>query len=101
MIRGTTPTHTFYLPFEVSFIKSGRVIYSQAGEVVFIKEIAECALEENTITIKLTQEETFKFDCKKGYVYIQVRLLTTGEDALASDLIRVEVEKCLDSEVLK
>lgn len=101
MIRGTTPTHTFNLPFGVEFIKAGKVIYSQDGAVVLTKEISECALDGQAITIKLTQEETFKFDCNKGYVFIQIRLLTTGEDALASGLIRVEVEKCLDSEVLK
>ena len=101
MIRGTTPTHTFNLPFEVGFIKSGKVTYSQDGEIILTKEIKECALDGSTITIKLTQEETLKFNCTKGYVYIQVRLLTTGGDALASSLIRVEVDKCLDSEVLK
>ena len=62
MIRGTTPTHQFILPFGVENIKSGRVIYSQDGQVILTKEISECALEEQTITIKLTQEETFKFD---------------------------------------
>lgn len=101
MIRGTTPTHTFNLPFGVEFIKAGKVTYSQDGAIVLNKEIKDCALEGQTITIKLTQEDTFKFDCTKGYVYIQIRLLTTGDDALASGLIRVEVEKCLDSEVLK
>lgn len=100
MIRGTTPIHTFELPFDTSFISAGKVIYWQDGAPVLEKEINECALENQTITIKLTQEETFSFDCKKGYVYIQIRLLTVEGDVLASDEMRVEVKRCLDNEVL-
>lgn len=101
MIRGTTPRHTFTIPFDTSLIKTGKVVYYQDGAVVLEKEIAHCSLDGNTITIKLTQEDTFAFNCSGGYVYIQIRLLTLEGDALASDEIRVEVRRCLDSEVLK
>lgn len=100
MIRGTTPTHIFTTPFDASQIKGGKVIYMQDGVNIIEKEIGECALEGQTIRVRLTQEESFKFDCHKGYVYIQIRLLTTSKDVVASDLMRMAVERCLDSEVL-
>lgn len=100
MIRGTTPIHTFEIPFDVSLISDVRIIYYQDGAQVLWRDAAECELEGKTITIRLTQEETFQFDCKKGYVYIQLRIRTIGGEVLASDEIRVEVKRCLDNEVM-
>ena len=99
MIRGTTPTHTFELPFDVSLIKEAKIIYSQSDTQVLCKKAAECEMQGNTITVTLSQEETFKFDCKK-MVQIQVRILTHKAEALATDVMEVPVKKCLDDEVI-
>ena len=37
MIQGTTPTHTFTIPFDVSLIKELKVVYAQQGEIVLEK----------------------------------------------------------------
>lgn len=100
MIRGTTPTHTFNIPFDTSAITALRIIYSQGDEQILVKELPDCTVDGNTISVKLTQEDTFKFDCHKNTVQIQLRVLTAGNDALASDPVSVPVFKCLDSEVL-
>ena len=100
MIRGTTPTHIFRLPFSVLTIKDVRIIYAQKDEQILVKETADCSLEGNQISVTLTQEETFKFDCSKC-VQIQLRVLTTGGQALASQIKHIDVEKCLDSEVME
>ena len=97
MIRGTTPTHTFVLPFETTTVKSAKVVYAQSD--VAIVEKTSCDMDGNTLSVKLTQEETLKFDCKKN-VEIQLRILTEGDDALTSDIIVVDVMRCLDDEVL-
>ena len=97
MKRGTTPTHTFTLPFDVSVIEKARVLYSQGEELKLTK--TDCVLDGNTLTVKLTQEDTFKLDCGK-FVDIQLRVLTPGGDALNSDIIRVAVDRCLENEVL-
>jgi len=98
MIRGTTPTHIFTLPFDTEQIDKVRVIYAQDDRVVFVKE--ECEKEANVVSVKLTQEETLKFDCRKK-VEIQMRILTKDGEALASVIRKIDVEKCLESEVLK
>ena len=99
MKRGTTPTHTFTIPFDVSMIKTAKVIYSQSGKVIFDKCGDDLKLSENTIQVKLNQEDTLSLDCKDS-VSIQVRVLTVGGDALASDIMLVPVSRCLDDEVL-
>lgn len=96
MIRGTTPTHTFTLPFGSDVIASLRIIYAQDGDVKITRNTVP---EGNNATVVLTQEETLSLDCDK-YVEIQIRVLTLGGEALSSDIIRVSVERCLEDEVL-
>ena len=99
MFRGTTPTHTFTVPIESSKIKEVRVIYSQNDKSILIKKTEDATVNDNEIKVKLTQEETFKFDCNAP-VQIQIRVLTTSGDALLSNPITMTVGKCLDDEVL-
>lgn len=99
MIRGTTPTHNYRIPFETSGLKEVRIIYSQNDEQILVKETADCNLDGNTISVTLTQEDTFKFDCQKC-VQIQLRVSTAGGQVLASKIKHIDVEKCLDNEVM-
>lgn len=99
MIRGTTPTHTFNIPFEVGMIKECRVLYAQDDVVIVTKSTADCILEGTTVKTTLSQQDTFKFDSNKC-VQIQLRILTTNDVALASVVTHVGVAKCLDNEVM-
>ena len=100
MIRGTTPTHIFTTNIDTSELKSVMVIYAQGGNELFKKSIEDCALNGNQISVKLTQEDTFKFDCNQK-VQIQVRALTIDGNAMASKLYILSVDECLNDEVLK
>lgn len=100
MRRGTTPTHTFTLLLDASAIEAAQVTYAQAGRVVLTKQTPDIAVEGNTISYKLTQEETLLFDASER-AEIQVRLLTAGGDALASSIISIGVERILNDEVLE
>lgn len=99
MIRGTTPTHTFNLPFEVGMIKECRVLYAQDDVVLVIKNTSDCVLEGTTVKTTLTQNDTFKFDSDKA-VQIQIRILTVNDVALASIINKVGIAKCLEDEVM-
>lgn len=99
MIRGTTPTHTFTLPFDTNLVKCVKVIYAQNDRVILTKKTDDCILSENKVKVKLTQEDTFAFDCKYT-VQIQIRALALDGDSLISDIYTVSVGKCLDDEVL-
>ena len=99
MFKGTTPTHTFNLPFDSSLIKEIRIIYSQKGKVVLKKTTDECTIEDSAVKTKLSQEDTFQF---KGNVPVSIiiRVLTQGNDAIRSlPIVRSVAELC-DDEVL-
>lgn len=101
MIRGTTPTHTFTVDIDpdVIKIKKVKVLYAQADELILCKRTEDCIINGNVIQTTLTQEDTFKFDCKKT-VQIQIRALTTDEQLLSTEVITTIVSKCLDNEVI-
>lgn len=99
IIRGTTPTHTFEIPFDTSLVKEAHVIYGQEGKEIFRKDAYDCQMEGNKISVTLEQEDTLLLDCRKN-VQIQLRVLTTDGTALASTLIHQIVHKCLNDEVI-
>ena len=94
MIRGTTPTHTFYIPFSAGLIKDIKIIYGQNDKPIFEKLKEDCILNGNTISVTLTAEETFQFDCKKvGQAQIHIEFLDGGKSK--SEVILFAVGKCL------
>ena len=97
--QGSTPLHTFTLPFETELLKSFKLTYSQNGRIILEKYLKDFKTDGNVLTIKLTQEETFLFD-EDSDVHLQARALTLGGDAIPSNIIIVPVEACLDREVL-
>ncbi|MBR5559014.1 MAG: hypothetical protein IKU72_02060 [Oscillospiraceae bacterium] len=99
MIRGTTPTHRFALPVGMENIKEVRVTYAQKGRPVLTKKNNDCSVEGRNLSVRLSQTDTFLFD--PGHeVEIQLRILTPTGDALASEIIRTTVERCLENEVM-
>ena len=54
IIPGTTPTHTFTLPFDTSYIKSLRIFYADGNNILLTKELKDATLSGNKIIIELT-----------------------------------------------
>jgi hypothetical protein len=98
MIRGTTPNHTFTLPFDVKTIAEIHIIYSQ-GSRKLVKRKSDCTLKGNTVTVKFTQDETLSFDSRQ-LVELQVRVLTNNGEALASTIWEFTVQRLLEDEVI-
>lgn len=103
MYRVTTPTHTFTLPIDTSECDVIQVTYKQ-GEKTLIKEYSNgtipsgMSLNEDDVVIALTQEETKSF--KEGYVDAQIRVLTTGGKAFASQHFKVAVNQVNNEAIL-
>ena len=98
MRRGTSPTHTFTLPLNVDVIDDIRIIYAQDESIVLKKGKEDCSFEGGDVILKLSREDTWKFDCDK-LVSIQLEVWTPVGDVLVSDIIHRPVDKCLDDEV--
>ena len=99
MIRGTTPTYTFALPFHTELIQAIEISFEQDNAVKLTKSTADCTMDEMTVAIKLTQEETFKFT-GDAFLNIQIRILTTGNDVIASNLMQDHCTDSISNEVL-
>ena len=99
MIKGTTPTHIFSLPFDTALIKTVEITYAQNDTVILTKGNADCVFDGNDVSVRLTQAETLLF-ADGTCVEIQVRVLTLGDDAIASPIMRIHCHDCLSCEVL-
>lgn len=99
MIRGTTPTLNFTLPFDTREIEKAFVTICQNGKIAIDKSIEQCSYSGNTLTTTLTQEETLSLECGK-YVSIQVRVKTKTGTALASNIITAPCDSILKEGVI-
>ena len=108
IIRGTTPYHNFILPILAEDIKEVYVTYLQNKEVILdkgkedveindlvdlyenasVEELPEDESNSCQLTVHLTQEDTLSFHfypaAKKNIEVIQIRILTTNDEAFAS-----------------
>ena len=108
MIRGTTPKHTFTLPFEMPNGAEYRIVYAQGEDhkenILFEVETKDCIVSGCAVSVRLTQEQTLLFDAtphwQKGFytpfpVKIQVGVKTPGGETLWSNIITTTVKRCL------
>lgn len=100
MRKGTTPIIEFTLPFSTDLVAKAKVIIKYKEDSKLTKYARAEDFDGNTIRVKLTQEETFLFDCN-SYVKVLLRVLTTSGDPLVSDVYTEFIEECFDDEVLE
>ena len=98
MRRGSTPTNTFNLDIDLRQA-TVYVSYAQDSKVVVEKTGEDLTVEDDSITVRLSQEDTLAF--KSGIVMIQIRYVFpfTG-DADASNIIRTTAERILKDGVI-
>lgn len=79
IVRGTTPTLSFGLPFSTDLLATGFVTVKQRDAVIIEKELSVCNCDGNTITTKLMQEETLSLE---SGIHAKIRLVvkTHGGD---------------------
>lgn len=99
IIRGTTPTLEFVLPFETASLAEAFVTLSQNRTVKVDKTLADCERSQSKLTVRLTQEETLKLcgDCRTE---IQIRAKTVDGEAIASNIMTVQTERILKDGVI-
>ncbi len=104
MRRGTTPTHTFTLPFSFPSGACIRIVYAQNDVILVEKTTEDCEINGAVVKTRLTSEETLRFDCSPHYqvgmllpypVEIQIGLRTAEGEKFWSAIIIESVERCL------
>lgn len=98
MIRGTTPTLEFTLPFSKEDVEALYITFCQCGRIVLEKTLSECAMEGEVLKVQLTQADTLAFSCRA--VNIQIRVKMNDGAVLASEIITTNVDRILkDGEI--
>lgn len=101
MIRGTTPTLEFTLPFDTSLIAEMYVTIAQGEKTVLEKTLSDCSCSGTSVSLALTQEDTLRLQQQPhSRAEMQIRVRTTAGEALASDIMRVYVGRILKEGVI-
>lgn len=99
MIRGTTPTLRFALPFDTAEVAELFVTITQAYGPTVEKSLKDCTLEGTTVACPLTQEDTLQLR-QSVPALVQVRLRTTAGAAMASKVFETSVHRILKEGVI-
>ena len=98
---GTTPTHKFTLPIDTEDISAVRVLYApKGGSPIIIKKNDSCELKDNTVSVRLTQEDTLALDNEK-VVVVQLRILLNDGTALTSAKYTIKTYECMEEVVIE
>lgn len=98
--RATTPTLTFYFPFDVTTIDDLRLSFSQNKRTVLVLEKKDVEIDGGNIAVicTLKQEQTALF-VPNIDVEIQFRV-KVGTSVIASKILKVDAERVLETEAL-
>lgn len=99
MIRGTTPTLEFSLPFDVESVATLYVTFKQMGRTVIERTLSECRYDGKVLYVDLTQNETLSFTAGQQ-VDMQIRAKFTSGKAVASEIMTTSVQRVLKGGVV-
>ena len=99
MRRGTTPTNIFNTDVSLLGCNVLFITYKQNDMTVVEKSIEDCTIEEDKVTVALTQEETLAFNDTIP-VNIQIRVGFPDGSRLASNIVRAPAGRILKQGVI-
>ena len=99
MIRGTTATLICTLPFNVNTLKYAYFTIKQCDTIIIDRQIDCSELSGDKIEVHLSQEDTLKLK-EKHQAEIQLRAITVGGEAVASNIITTYVDRILKDGVI-
>ena len=102
--RGDTITYTFNFCVPVTDAKVMKIIFKQKDQIILEKYKTDTTaieiVDEDTIKVRLTQEETLLFSAKYP-LYAQIRAVCGVNNAvIASDWIELSIGDLLKNEVI-
>lgn len=98
MHRGTTPINIFRTDVDLTNASVLFITYKQNGKVILEKSIDEVKIQNNIVSVYLSQKDTLLF--MEGIVTIQIRVKFSDGSTIASSLIRTSTYEILkDGEI--
>lgn len=104
MYIGTTPTHTFILPFDAEMVDSIIVTYAQVLKkredptIILNKTKSDITFSGQSISLTLSQEETRQFS--PGNALVQIRVLDTEGKVYTSKQHIIAVKPVLNDDII-
>lgn len=99
MIRGTTPTLVFTLPFAVDNLAAAWITIAQNKNIIIDKALGDCVCDGNTLSVALSQSETLQLT-NGVFCEVQIRVRTVAGEALASKIYTMPAERILKDGVI-
>lgn len=98
MRKGTTPTNIFTTDIDLTGAEEIYLTYEQ-GPRVIEKTLKDMDVTPETVTVKLTQEETLSF-CDRENIKIQFRVKFPEGDVVASNIMTANMGEILKGGVI-
>ena len=98
-MRGTTPTHTFHTSIDLTGAVVLFITYKQLYNTVLEKDISDCEITSDSVTVHLTQAETLMFQANLD-VEIQIRARFADGTAVGCDILVSDVHRILKDGVI-
>lgn len=92
--KGCTCINTFTLPFVQKDVKAICISYAQNKKVLFEKKLEDCTFSDGKVSVRLTQEDTLKFDSFK-IIQIQLKVKLNGDVVVKSKIIETITDDIL------
>lgn len=97
--RGTTPTHTFKTSIDLTGVTALYITYTQAGRTILEKELSDCTITSQDITVTLTQRESLRFK-EHGIVRMQIRGKFPDGSAVKSCIMEATADELLKEGII-
>ena len=97
--RGTTPTHTFRTSIDLTGAAVLFITYMQAGKTILEKDLSDCTITSQDVTVTLTQKESLRFK-ENGLVRMQIRGKFPDGSAVKSCIMEATADELLKEGVI-
>lgn len=97
--RGATITNVFDVSIDLTDAVVLYITYKQYGRTVLEKQLEDCTVTQDKITVDLTQAESLKFAENKS-VQIQIRARLSDNSAHVSNIMETTASELLKEGVI-
>ena len=97
--RGTTPNQIFNVDADITQAEVVYLTYKQGNQTVLEKEKDDLDITKDTVSFKMTQEESLIFE-RNGSISIQIRARFADGIAIKSNIVQTSSDHLLKEGVI-
>lgn len=97
--RGTTPNQIFTVDADITQAEVVYLTYKQGNMTVLEKEKEELTITKDTVSFRMTQEESLLFE-RNGEISMQIRARFSDGTAIKSNIVKTSSDHLLKEGVI-